>query len=122
MVGPGQARKGITLQDVGVFLPRIYSTPRGYVMAYRFCPVFELICMLCGLFFIVGRSWTEYMSSWDHRGRAQCPEIEQIWEELKMSVSEFPHHPCKSAAPTSDGHNFPFQTSIRVFLDSTESL
>ena len=34
---------------------------------------------------------------------------------------EFPHHPCKLAAPTSDDHNFPVQTSIYAFLDSTKS-
>ena len=33
MVGPGQAQKGTALQEVGVFLPRFYFTPRGRVMA-----------------------------------------------------------------------------------------
>ena len=37
-------------------------------------------------------------------------------------MPEFPHHPCESAAPTSDGHNFPVRTLICAFLDSTESL
>ena len=79
MVGPGQARNGTALREVGVFLPRFYSTPRGRVMAYEFHPISEQICMLCGLFVIVGRSWTEYMSSWDHQGQARSPETEQIW-------------------------------------------
>ena len=35
-------------------------------------------------------------------------------------MPEFPHHPCESAAPTSDGHNFPIRTPICAFLDSTE--
>ena len=34
---------------------------------------------------------------------------------------EFLHHPCESAALTSDDHNFPVRTSICAFLDSTES-
>ena len=34
---------------------------------------------------------------------------------------EFSHHPCKSAMPTSDDHNFPVRTPICMFLDSTES-
>ena len=36
-------------------------------------------------------------------------------------MPKFPHHPCESAALTSDGHNFPLKTPIYVFLDSTES-
>ena len=63
MVEPGQAQNGTALREVGVFLPRFYSTPRGRVMAYEFHPVSGQICMLCGLFVIVGRLWTVYMSS-----------------------------------------------------------
>ena len=44
----GQARNGTPLREVGVFLPRFYFTPRAREMAYRFHPVFERICMLCG--------------------------------------------------------------------------
>ena len=36
-------------------------------------------------------------------------------------MPEFLHHPCKSVALTSDGHNFPLRTPICAFLDSTES-
>ena len=36
-------------------------------------------------------------------------------------VPEFSQHPCESAAPTSDGHNFLVRTPIEMFLDSTES-
>ena len=35
------------LREVDVFLPRFYSTPRGGVMAYGFCPDSGLICMMC---------------------------------------------------------------------------
>ena len=35
-------------------------------------------------------------------------------------MPEFSHHPCESAAPTSDDHNFLIRTPICVFLDSTE--
>ena len=35
-------------------------------------------------------------------------------------MSEFSHHPYESAAPTSDGHNFPVRTPISAFLDSEE--
>ena len=83
VVRPGQARNGTVLQEVGVFLPRFYSTPRGHVMAYRFRQDSERICMMC---VIVGRSGTEYMSSRDHQGRARCPRTEQIWAEWKMGV------------------------------------
>ena len=75
VVGPGQARNGTALQEVGVFLPRFYSTPRGRVMAYGFRLDSERICMMC---VIVGWSGTEYMSSWDHRSRARRPRTEQI--------------------------------------------
>ena len=34
---------------------------------------------------------------------------------------KFPHHPYKSAAPTSDDHNFLVRTPIYAFLDSKES-
>ena len=64
----GHAQNGIALREVGVFLPRFYSTPRGSVMAYGFRLVFGRICMMCGLFVIVRLSWTECMSSQDHRG------------------------------------------------------
>ena len=37
-------------------------------------------------------------------------------------MPEFPHHPFELAAPTSDDHNFPIQTPIYLFLDSTKSL
>ena len=76
VVEPGKARNRTTLREVGVFLPRFYSTPRGRVMAYEFYPVFKRICMLCGLFVIMGQSWTKYMSSQDHRGRARHPRTE----------------------------------------------
>ena len=33
VVGPGQAQNGTALREVGVFLPRFYSTPMGHVMA-----------------------------------------------------------------------------------------
>ena len=36
-------------------------------------------------------------------------------------MPEFSHHPYESIALTSDGHNFPVQTPICAFLDSTES-
>ena len=36
MVEPGQAWNETTLREVGVFLPRFYSTHRGLVMAYGF--------------------------------------------------------------------------------------
>ena len=73
VVGPEQARNETALREVSVFLPRFYSTPRGRVMVYGFLLVSGQIYMLCGLFVIVGRSWTKYMSSWDHRGRARLP-------------------------------------------------
>ena len=63
MVGPGQAQNRTALQQVGVFLPQFYSTPRGRVMAYGFHSIFRRIYMLCGLFVMVKRLWTEYMSS-----------------------------------------------------------
>ena len=37
-------------------------------------------------------------------------------------MPEFSHHPCESTMLTSDGHNFPVQTSICAFVDSTEIL
>ena len=61
--------------------------------------------MLCDLFVIVGWSWTKYMSSRDHRGRAWHPETEQIYAMENGGVPELPHHPCESAASTSNGHN-----------------
>ena len=36
-------------------------------------------------------------------------------------MPEFPHHPYESAGLTSDDHNFPVQTPICLFFDSTES-
>ena len=63
VVGLGQARNETILREVGVFLPRFYSTPKGLVMVYGFHLVSRRICMFCGLFVIVGRSWTKYMSS-----------------------------------------------------------
>ena len=36
-------------------------------------------------------------------------------------MPEFPHHPYKSVALTSDDHNFPVQIPICAFLDSMES-
>ena len=63
MVGPGQVRNETTLREVGVFLPRFYSTPRGLVMAYWFRSDSGRICMLCGLFVMGGQSGNEYMSS-----------------------------------------------------------
>ena len=39
VVGPGKAWNGIVLRDVGVFLPRFCSAPKGRVMAYWFRPV-----------------------------------------------------------------------------------
>ena len=83
VVGPGQARNGTALQEVGVFLPRFYSTPRGFVMAYGFRPDFERICMMC---VIVGWSGTEYMSSWDHKGLARRPRTEKIWTKWKAGA------------------------------------
>ena len=65
VVGPRHAWNVTVLRDVGVFLTRFYSTPRGRVMAYGFRPVSGRICMLWGMFAIVGLSWTEYMSSQD---------------------------------------------------------
>ena len=56
------------LREVGVFLPRFYSTPRVRVMAYGFRPDFGRICMMC---VVVGWLGTEYMSSRDHRGRVR---------------------------------------------------
>ena len=86
VVGPRQARNGTALQEVGVFLPRFYSTLKGHVMAYGFRLVSGRICILCGLFVIVGQSWTEYMSSRDHRGQPRCPGTEQIWAEWKTAA------------------------------------
>ena len=54
VVRPGEAQNKTELQVVGVFLPRFYSTLRGRAMAHGFRLVFERICMLCGLFGIVG--------------------------------------------------------------------
>ena len=34
---------------------------------------------------------------------------------------EFPHHPCESATPTSDSHNFLVRTLIYAFLDYMKS-
>ena len=34
---------------------------------------------------------------------------------------EFLHHPCESATPTSDSHNFPVRTLIYAFLDYMKS-
>ena len=62
MVELGQAQNGTSLPEVGVFLPRFYSTPRGRVMAYGFHLVSRKICMLRGLCVIVGWLGTEYMS------------------------------------------------------------
>ena len=45
----------------------VFFTPRGRIMAYGFLPDSRRICMMRA---IVGRSWTEYMSSRDHRGQA----------------------------------------------------
>ena len=39
----------------------------------------------------------------------------------KRGCAQISAHPCKSAASTSDDHNFLIQTLIRSFLDSTES-
>ena len=39
----------------------------------------------------------------------------------KRGCAQISTHPCESAASTLDGHNFFSRTSIRVFLDSTES-
>ena len=39
----------------------------------------------------------------------------------KQGSDQISAHPCESAAPTLDGHNFLIRTSIRAFLDSTES-
>ena len=75
VVGPGQAENETALQEIGVFLPRFYSMPEGCVMAYGFRPNSGQICMIC---VIVGWSGTEYISSWDHQGRAQRPETKQI--------------------------------------------
>ena len=88
VVGPGQAQNETELQDVGVFLPRFYSTPRGRLMAYGFRQVSGRICMVCSLFVIMGWSWTEYMSSRDHRGRAQHPETDQIWVEWETGLCQ----------------------------------
>ena len=87
VVGPEHARNRTVLREVGVFLPRFYSMHRGRVMAYGFRPVSGQICMLCGLFVIVGCSWTEYVSSRHHQGRARHPETEQIWAERKRGAS-----------------------------------
>ena len=43
----GQARNGTALREVGVFLPRFNSTPRGRIMAYGFRPDSGRICMVC---------------------------------------------------------------------------
>ena len=67
VVGPGNARNGTMLREVGVFLPQFYSTPSGCVMAYMFRSDSRQICLMC---LIMGRLGTEYMSSHDHRGRA----------------------------------------------------
>ena len=47
VVRPGQARNRTALREVGVFLPRFYSTPRGRIMAYGFRPDSGQICMVC---------------------------------------------------------------------------
>ena len=39
----------------------------------------------------------------------------------KRGCAQISAHPCESAAPTSDGHNFLVRTLICTFLDSAES-
>ena len=38
----------------------------------------------------------------------------------KRGCAQISAHPCESAVSTSDGHNFPVQTPICTFLDSTK--
>ena len=64
-------------------------------MAYRFHPISGRICMLCGMFVIMGRSWTEYISSRDpstaSRNYANLGIMENGGEP------EFPNGDCKEA-------------------------
>ena len=77
----------------------------------------------CGLVGVVLRSKTGFT------GFRDCSRSNIVFWDGKIprrmtnkGVPEFSHHPCESAVPTSDGHNFPVQTPIHVFLDSTEIL
>ena len=60
---------------------------------------------------VSGLSETEHcVLGWqnpEHNGKRGCAQISA--------------HPCESVVSTLDGHNFLVRTSIRAFLDSTES-
>ena len=51
-----------------------------------------------------------------------CVSEQQNHEQNgKRGCAQIFAHPCESAASTLDDHNFLVRTSIRTFLDSTES-
>ena len=91
-------------------------------MAYGFHPIFRANlyvvwfvhdCVMVKDRFhgVLGLSETEHcvlgQQNPEHNGKRGCAQIFA--------------HPCKSAASTSDDHNFPVRTPICTFLDSTES-
>ena len=91
-------------------------------MAYGFRPVFQVnlyvMWFVCDCVMVkdrfhgvLGLFKTEHCVP-----RQQNPK-----QNGKRGCAQISTHPCESAASTSDDHNFPVQTLICTFLDSTES-
>ena len=55
------------------------------------------------------------------RGQILCFGMVKSRAEWQTGCAQISAHPCESAAPALDDHNFLVQTSIHAFLDSTES-
>ena len=91
-------------------------------MAYGFRPVFKenlyVVWFVCDCVMVKDKFY----------GVSGLSEIEHCvlgWQNPeqngKRGCAQISAHPCESAASTLDDHNFPVRTSIRAFLDSTES-
>ena len=94
----------------------------GRVMAYGFRPVFlanlDVMWFVCDCVMVKDQFYRV-------SGLSETEQCVLGWQNPKQNdkrgCAQIFVHPCESAASTLDGHNFLVRTSIRVFLDSTES-
>ena len=102
----------------GRFLPTpVHFMPRGLTILPHFGVNFFIVQPAFGCGTVMDRVYEfpgPSRPSTASRNRANLGKIEN------RGLLEFSHHPFESAAPTSDDHNFPVQTSICLFLESLE--
>ena len=92
-------------------------------MAYGFRPIFQanlyVVSFVCDCVMVKDR-FHEVLELLETE---HCvPILQNPEHDGKQGCARISTHPCESAAPTSDSHNFPVQTPICTFLDSTEIL